>query len=205
MSESGASTNPQLVCCGGLAAPPVIVRGVATYAKWDSDLQRSVWDLLYASMTEGPHPGHDDRGRALAETHSIPGDDLVATVQGLALLVGQSAAHDLTVEQFQQDLAKLVADGEMTIEFLVSRYASVKPELRRGIQHAALEDHGNVFTGLNWRVQKITSADRGVRLDSDIVVLTLSYSDGGEHRRLTLQFTPESIGELRTFVARLSG
>ncbi len=67
-----------------------------------------------------------------------------------------------------------------------------------------LADHGKVLTGLSWRVDNVTSSDRGADLASPVVFLTLRYQEGKDSDSVTLQLTPESLQELKAFMERFA-
>jgi hypothetical protein len=56
--------------------------------------------------------------------------------------------------------------------------------------------------GLDWRLDSVTASDRGVQLDSSVVLLTVRYRDCDSLKRLTLQLTSDSLRQLKTFVDR---
>ena len=58
--------------------------------------------------------------------------------------------------------------------------------------------------GIDWRVDNVTASDRGAKLDTTVVLLTLRYRENNRVERISLQLTPEAIRELKSFSDRFS-
>jgi len=68
----------------------------------------------------------------------------------------------------------------------------------------SLADHGKVLVGIDWREDNVTASDRGAKLNTTVVLLTLRYRENNRVERITLQLTPEAMKELKLFCDRFA-
>jgi len=54
-------------------------------------------------------------------------------------------------------------------------------------------------------VDNVTASDRGAKLNTTVVLLTLRYRDGNREERITFQLTPDAVRELKLFCDRFTG
>lgn len=74
---------------------------------------------------------------------------------------------------------------------------SVKQRVRTQLFLAALEEHGAVLSDVKWRVDLVATTSHAPRLLLPVAMLTLSYREGGEERRITLQAPGDVLRKLR--------
>ena len=196
------SENIALQCLGGGYAPAAIVAGWRAFARTTPATQRDLWELVEPGVVAVPPPDQDERGHAFCAKHQMTPGDGIAMTQAVSFLVAQAAAVDLSVDMLRQDLAGISEGEPRSADYIASRYAATRPELRAKLLNLSLSDHGKVLRGLHWRIERIESSDRGVNLGAGIVRLTLQYLEGDRPDQISFQLPPDAIEELRAFVSR---
>jgi hypothetical protein len=205
-TETGNAGKSELVlhCFGEIAPPAQVVEGWKRLLGFPQQARAGLWALLGSALLEPASPDFRERLEAFCREHALAERHVVEAVQACDVLIRQASALDLDRDRFGQDLDALSDRQGAVPQDLLSRYDSLKDELRRRMVQGSLADHGKVLVGLDWRVDKVVSSDRGAQLDTDVVLLTLRYREGERLERITLQLTQETLRELRLFTERIS-
>lgn len=199
------SSEMRLNCCQKNPAPSFVVDGWKRYLSFSDQAKNSFLKLLAPAMMEPADPENRQRIVNFCNGHGLAEEDVIAAVRSCDFLLRQASMLDLGIDSFQQDLADLSGGDPQAAGPVLANYNAAKADLRLQIVRETLTDHGKVLVGLDWRVDNITASDRGARLDSDVVFLTLRYRDGKRVERITLQLTPEAVRELKHFCERFTG
>jgi len=192
-----------LACFGHTPAPPAVVEGwrhVLAFAPGPRDAFR---DLLAAAVSAPRDPRHGERIQAFCAEHHVPREVALSALHACEILLGQASALDLDRVPFGDDLTGLSGGRTDGSDVLLSVYDRVKREMRQQIIQGSLVDHGNVLVGLDWRLDRVMASDRGARMDTPVILLTLRYRTGERLERITLQLTPEALKDLRNFTERI--
>jgi hypothetical protein len=193
----------KLHCFNDGPAPPPVVEGWRRFLGFPPQAREAFWAVLGPALTERADADSKQRLAAFCREHALAEQHAVAAVKACDVLLWQASALDLDGERFCQDLEAL-SDGQSEgRQILLSKYDTVKGELRRRIVEGSLADHGKVLVGLDWRVDHVVSSDRGARLNAPVILLTLRYREADRTERITLQLTPETLQELRLVTERI--
>jgi hypothetical protein len=205
LSSNTSQQNIVLNCFEGQPAPPIVIEGW----KQLNSFPRSSWDafwLILAPVLLNPENAtNPELVRHFARDHDISPDRLMAAMGCCELLLRQAAALDLPEERFQQDLEALGRGGLDPLgQFILSRFPDARKGLRQQILMESLAAHGKVMTGLQWRLDTLRHSSKGNLLNTDVVMLTLSYREGTTENSITLQLTEESARQLTGFCNRFT-
>ncbi|MBN2516431.1 MAG: hypothetical protein JXC33_10425 [Deltaproteobacteria bacterium] len=199
------ASEARLNCCQGNSAPSYVVDGWKRYICFPDQARNGFLSLLAPAMMEPADPENRQRIATFCTGHGLAEEDVIAALRSCDFLLRQASILDLDTDTFQQDLADLSGGDPKAAGPVLANYSVAKADLRLQIVRETLADHGKVLVGLDWRVDNITASDRGARLNSDVVFLTLRYRDGKRVERITLQLTPEAVKELKHFCEKFTG
>jgi hypothetical protein len=205
--DQKSDTKPpeiKLNCCQGRPAPVPVVEGWRQFLRFPEQARKGFWGVLFPALLEPANPSNKQRIEAFSQEYSLEEENVLSAMRGCDFLTRQACALDMDTASFRQDLVALSEGDEQGAEVIVSQYDRTKADLRKAIIQESLADHGKVLVGIDWRVDNVTASDRGAKLDTTVVLLTLRYRDGTRLERITLQLTPEAIRELKSFSDRFS-
>jgi hypothetical protein len=194
----------RLHCLAGEPAPPLVTEGWSQLEAIPDTSRPAFWMLLIPILTKPGDAANQNLLALFCKEYNLQPESVLAAIGCCELLFKQAAALDLTPDRFQEDL-KALNGGEPAelIRFMGERFPEAKQRLRRGIFEESLATHGKVMTGLAWRLDTVLHSSQGTGLNSDIVMLTLTYREGDRDDRITLQLTREAALELKAFCDRL--
>lgn len=145
---------------------------------------------------------HDDPHSALSDycsQYDLEPADLAPAIKSTVLLLRESARTNIAKKELSADVRALVGeeDAAKLDELLLPWFDELQPELRAELIRQSVLDHGKLVLDTHWRIERITSSDRGEWLNTKVGVLTFNYREGTEERRVTLHLLPEQIILLR--------
>lgn len=199
------TSEMRLHCCQGKSAPSYVVEGWKRFIRFPEQVRNGFLSLLAPAMIEPADPQNRQRIEIFSNGHGLAEEDVVAAMRSCDFLLRQASILDLAADAFQQDLTELSGGDPRAAGPVLANYDAAKADLRQQIIRETLADHGKVLVGLDWRLDNVTASDRGARLNSDVVFLTLRYREGNKVERITLQLTPEAVRELKHFCERFTG
>jgi len=204
--ESSATRPPEigLKCCQDRLAPHAVVEGWKQFLGFPEKAMNSFWGILRPALIQPANPSNKQRIESFCNDYGLKEKDVVAALRSCDFLMRQAAALDMDAVPFRQDLAALSEGDEQGAEVILSQYEEAKADLRKQIIQESLADHGNVLVGIDWRVENVTASDRGTKLNTTVVLLTLRYRDANQTERITLQLTLEAMKELKRFCDRFA-
>ncbi len=207
MEQEDDTQQPQisLRCCHGNPAPIPVVEGWRQFLRFPEQARSGFWGLLAPVLLEPANPSNRQRIESFSREYGLAEKDVASAVRSCDFLLRQASALDLDASAFQQDLAALSEKEQQGAEVILSQYDAAKADLRRVIIQESLADHGKVLVGVDWRVDNVTASDRGAKLNTTVVLLTLRYRDGNREERITFQLTPDAVRELKLFCDRFTG
>lgn len=203
-SPASEPTPVPLRCCHGQPAPIPVVVGWGQFLLLPDEVRDDFQAILERALLE---PSELDP-RLLdhyCQQNNLQPEAFGAALASCEYFLRQATALDLDVATLRQDFLALSGDHAPRAELLLSRYDFLRSALRRVNLVETLADHGKVLVGLDWRMDQVTNSDRGVRMDTAVVFLTLRYREGDRIDRVTLQLTPESLQEIKQFADRFQG
>ena len=202
---SPSDGTPRLKCCGGQPAPKPVADGWTNFLRLPSGARERFWELLAPALLDPANPQNQELLGSYSEEHGLEQRDVLLALQAVLFLLRRSSSLNLNRDDFAKDLTALNAESTTIGAEIIAKYDLARQDLRREILDGTLADHGKTLVGLDWRIDTIQASDRGSRIDSTVVMLTLRYQDGDGMDRITLQLTPQSLGELKAFVDRFGG
>lgn len=198
-------TDPPLKALGGRAAPFDIKFDLKELLLCAEGAGDAFWGVVGPSLAEAPPPGLEAAIERFCEERQISPQRVGRALRVCRLLFREGARRDVPPEALAEDLAAIAPhDAEALVRLLVPRYREVAPMLRREILMGALTDHGSLLTQVSWRVDEMKLSQRGLGLSSNVALVTLTFVEGGEKRRVTMQVLPDMVAELRAMCDALS-
>jgi len=204
--EDNATRPPEigLQCCQDRPVPQPVVKGWRQFLRFPEEAMKNFWGILRPTLMQPANPNNRQRIESFSGDYGLEEKDVVAALRSCDFLMRQAAALDMDVTLFRQDLATLSEGDEQGAEVILSQYEGAKAGLRKQIIQESLADHGKVLVGIDWRVDNVTASDRGTKLNTTVVLLTIRYRDANRTERITLQLTPEAMKELKLFCERFA-
>lgn len=198
-----ATLPVKLHCLGGGLAPPDIVRDLRKVTDLPPRVKQAFWEVLGPSLRETLTPDVEEHLSRFCRAHGADEDALAAVLKACRFLLREASSLDLGRTVFAEDLANLSGNNSELAEILLPGYDAAKSLLRSEILQGSLADHGKLLEGFNWRVDYLTTSDRGDKLRIPVVLLTLRYREGERKKRITLQLLPDALKELRRICDRI--
>lgn len=198
MSESGNGqpSGPLLHSLDGAPAPAELGPSLMKMMALDEKIRASFSQLVVAVLGQAPDEQVDESITRLCRNNELDIEVAGTAIKASRYLLRQAAALGVGPEQLSEDLRAIDCAQEL-VETLVKTYAQVVGELRLEIAQASIVAHGNVLTGVEWRVDTLGASNRGRGLNLPIAMLTLHYRNGDETKRITLQALPDAVNSLR--------
>ncbi|MEM1032547.1 MAG: hypothetical protein AAF928_05740 [Myxococcota bacterium] len=187
-----------LFCFGGQPPPPDARFDVAEVVLLPAGARSALWPLLERCLAEHPDPGLDTHIERFAASHETPPARVARVLRVCRLLLREAARHGLDEDRFALDLTVLDPEGDRAIHaLLLPRFVEIQAALRQELLYAALTDHGQLLTRVDWRADTMRSSQRGADLESPVVWVTLHYRRGAHRDRITLQALPDMVVALQ--------
>lgn len=204
-NKNGATYNQiKLQCCLGNSPPAPVAEGWKQFIQLPEPARKDIWSLLGPILFEPANPANKQHIETFIKKHSLTEETLAGAVQSCVFLLRQASSLDMDASAFQQDLVLLSGGEQQYRETIISQYDSAKANLRKILVQESLADHGKVLVGMDWRMDNVSASNRGAKLDTTVVLLTLKYRENNRIERTTLQLTPDAIKELKSFTDRFS-
>ena len=184
----------------GLPAP--VRDGLVALQQLPGQVVAALWPMLELALTEPENPDSAQHLRRFAAGHGVDERGLLAAVRACDYLLRHAAALGLEADRFDGELAALA--GEDARRLLAAHYPAARRWLREQALVDTLADHGNVLTGMDWRVDQVRGSHRAQELDSPVLFLRLHYRNGTDRRELPLQLTAEAAAQLQSLCERFS-
>lgn len=203
MSEvAPAHVTPKLHCLGGQEPPPGMGEDLAKILSLSAEARSRYWHVLGPSLNDPVTREAAELLEAYRRSFQLDEDALAHAIKACRFLIREAARLDVSAEQFGEDIRSLHPSKEIP-ELLLAGFERAKLQVRMEILRGAIADHGNLLVGVDWRIDTMEAADRGVRLKLPVALMTFRYREGSELRRITLQLMPDMLGELRAICDRV--
>lgn len=190
---------------GGDAPPPGLGGDLRAIERLPPRVRDDLWEAVAPNLAAQVDPRAGAAMTAFCEARRVSHADLVGPVKACRFLFRRAAQNNLSADDLRADVAALVGEGEgsLVLPLLVDLYARALPALRQELIVAALAEHGNLATGVDFRLDVVKQSQSGVALDTPVVLMTFRYRKGEENKRITLQFLPSLVGELQAICDRI--
>jgi hypothetical protein len=194
---AGAPVAVPLQCLGGGDAPLELGRDLLLLRGLPIEAVERMWQVLGPSLAETIAPETERLLDGFCKAYQIESHHLARALKACRFVIREAARIDLPAAALAADLDRLCPGDALVQDLVLAGYEPAKARIRSEILGKALADHGNLLTGVSWRVDTIHASERGGKLRAPVAMLTLQYREGAETRRITLQALPEMIVELR--------
>lgn len=186
----------------GLPIPPRLESDFAQLDKLPAAALDQLWEVLGPSLREPPPPGLDKQLASFTQRYRLDPHTLGDAMRAGRMLFREAARWRLTREQVGHDLATLGASEAVTAALLAGYDAAIQQQ-HQEITYRTLADHGRLLADVTWRIDQLKSSTRGEDIGEPVASITLSYMEGSEVRRLTLQALPREVEKLQAICARI--
>jgi len=195
-----------LKCLAGAGAPPDMVRDLRALAELPAAARESIWSVLGPALNEHL-PADLDRGiSAFARLHGADPAALAGTVRAYRILIRSAFSVSASPRDLAVDLDAVATDeaeGELLRTAIIPGFPSAQQLLQQEATGGAVGDHGRVLVGVDWRLDRLIASTRGDAEGAFVGMLTLSFVEGKEERRLTVQALPDTVAKLREACDRM--
>lgn len=204
--ETAAAEGPALRCLFGGSPPGSMGPDLETLLDLPDKARGEFWQVLAAYL----RPELDEMAQATivdyCTRHELPSPRIAPAVKATRFLFQAAARAHLAPEELGEDLRAVAPEsGEALAALLIPWFDDLAPQLRRQCAEESIADHGNLVVGTSWRVDRIVSSQRGRGLSTSVALVTFRYREGNQERRLTLQFLPDALIELRQATDEMLG
>ncbi|MGH0035849.1 MAG: hypothetical protein ACQGVK_12555 [Myxococcota bacterium] len=199
MSESTPppAQAPGLHLLGGQPAPPEISIGWRQLQQLPLKALANLWEMLMPVVAGAQGEAVAQQAEAFCKVYGVEEAQLQTALRVGHFLVTRSAAANLDGSRFQADLKALSGEDQSGVEVLTRGYEEARQHARNQILEATLFDHGQVLTGLDWRLDNIMASDRGMELGMPVVVLTFRHRQRDETKQTSLYVLPQLVSQLK--------
>jgi hypothetical protein len=196
-NPSTATTASRLHLLGGQPAPPEIVVGWKQLQQLPLKALANLWEVLMPVVAGAPGDVVQQQAEAFCKVYGAQEPHLQAVLRVGHFLITRAAAANLDAARFSADLRSLAGEDATGVDILAQGYDRAKELARNQILEATLFDHGQVLTGLDWRLDNIMASDRGMDLGMPVVVLTFRHRQRDETKQTSLYVLPHLVSQLR--------
>jgi hypothetical protein len=193
-----------LSCLGGQSAPAELARDLELIPHLSAAAEEALYSVLGPCLAESPPRSLEKDIEDFARAFEVDDGALTRAIRACRFLLRAAAVIDLPAAAFSGDLGKLgLVEG--AVRTLMLGYEAAKTMVRGELVRAAVGDHGKLVDRIDWRVDHLSTTNRGARLSLPIALVTLNYHEGDRRDRITFQLLPETLRELRVLCERLLG
>jgi hypothetical protein len=193
---NGQPKQPLLYSFDGAAAPSELGPSLMKVMELAEPLRQSFEQLVLPCMGQAPDEQVDEAITQLCRNNELDVDVAGTAIKATRFFLRQAAALNVSPQQLGEDLTALSCPGEL-IATLSKVYELALNDLRLEIAQSTIVAHGNVLTGVEWRVDTLGASNRGRGINIPVAMITLHFRNGDETERLTLQALPDAVNTLR--------
>ncbi len=193
-------TRVALACLDGGPSPEGLAADVALLRLVEGAARAELVDALAHVLHEPISAAADAALEALAQKRSLDTDLLGRVVRAVRFVLREAARRGLPEQALGADIDALTGGDPETRAIFVGGYGDALQIVRKEVLIDTIADHGNVLTGVEWRVDTIGRSSRGPSVEGSIAWLTLRYQREGQERSVSLQVVPGVLEELRRAV-----
>ena len=196
MSDNGQPNQPLLHSLDGAPAPVELAPSLLKLMDLAEPVRQSFDQLVIPVLGQAPDTEVDEAITQLCRNNELEVEVAGTAIKATRFFLRQAAALNVTPGQLGEDLAALNGPAEM-IGTLTKIYELAVNDLRMEIAQSTIVAHGNVLTGVEWRVDTLAASNRGRGINIPVAMITLHFRDGDETKRITLQALPDAVSTLR--------
>lgn len=201
--------GPRLSCLEGDYAAPKLLEDWTIYQEMPAASRAAVLGILQGIYNLGLGRELAEQIAALAHRIGLEPSRVQSVTSTCRFLMGQAVRVGLSPVEFRKDLEQLNPGSNSGVEELAVHYESYGLMRRQEAIHTSLLTHGNILTGVDWRIDTIHASNHASKIDSPVIHLTLSYAHGTEERSradsLSLLIPVADLQNLRATLDRIEG
>ena len=196
MSDNGQPQQPLLHCLDGAPAPPELAPSLMKMMEVAEPIREAFDQLVMPTLGQASDERVDEVITQLCQQNELDVDVAGTAMKASRFIVRQAAALNVTPAELSEDLTSIGCDGQV-VNMLAKIYEAALNDLRLEIAQSTIVAHGNVLTGVEWRVDTLGASNRGRGINIPVAMITLHFRNGDETKRLTLQALPDAVSSLR--------
>jgi hypothetical protein len=207
-NPSNGSVNaemPRLHLIGGQPAPPELTIGWKQLQQLPLKALANLWEVLMPVMAGAQGEAVQQQAEAFCKVYGVEEPHLNAVLHVGHQLVTRAAAANLDLLRFRADLLALSGDDKTGVDIFEQGFEQAKQLARDKILETTLFDHGQVLTGMDWRLDSIQASDRGIELGMPVLLLTLRHRQRNEEKQTSLYLLPQLVTQLRQALQNIEG
>ncbi len=204
MSDDTTTEAVTLACLGGQPPPVRVQRDFEALVSLPEGAREAFWKVLWPCLV--PTVGEDaDRAvEQFSREHRAVGQQVAEAIRGLRFLIFEAAGAGAEKHVFAADLGVLCGEhANAWREVLLPRYEEARDVLRSQLVRQTIVDHGRLMVGLDWRIDRILGSQHGRAIQANVALLTFTYQDGDERKRITLHAEPAMMMRMRAVCDQL--
>lgn len=179
--------------------PDGVIAGLRMLLGLPRGAQANLWHLVRVGLEEPETAEH----RQLLENYALRFEanpaHLVGAVRACQFVLREAAARKVPQEAFIADLEVLSGGSRAAIELLAPHFLRVRDALRIQLLEDTLADHGNVLVAFDWRIDSVNVSNHGEMDAVPVVFMNLTYRNGEDKKKLSLQLSPSAVASLKAF------
>ncbi|APR75977.1 Hypothetical protein A7982_01324 [Minicystis rosea] len=200
-------TSPPVAlhCLRGGAAPPGIAADLLCLLALPEGAQQHLWEALGPSLPEPIPASIETLLTRFAERHAVADDQLARAIRACRFVLRAAARIDLDRARFAEDLRRLAGDdaADRMGTLLLPGFERAKAHVRAELLERTVVAQGRFVEAIDWRVEEITSSNRGEGFRHRVALVTLHCREGEQKEQITLHMGAEVLEELAQVYARL--
>ncbi len=199
------SETPEILLhsLAGKPAPPELGPALRAIRELAPALTAKFHEVLGATLEMLPEDQVDNRIVRLCRKLDVDPEKAAPAIKSARWLLRNAASNDVSPDELTQDLRALAGADTPVCDLVVPVYEKALPSIRLEIVQGALRAHGNVLTGLEWRIDTIGASNLGANLKFPVALLTLHYQDRQQPGSFTVQLTSDMVAQLRDLCDQL--
>ncbi len=198
MSDNGQdpATQPRLHCLDGSPAPDELAPSLLKFMDLPEPIRQNFEQMVLPCLGQAPDDKVDETITQLCRNNELEVEVAGTAIKATRYFLRQAAALDVSPTQLGDDLTALKCPAEL-IAMFTKIYELAINDLRLEIAQATIAAHGNVLTGVEWRVDTLGASNRGRGINIPVAMITLHFRNGEDTQRITLQALPDAVNTLR--------
>lgn len=188
---------------GGKPAPAELAPALRVVEELAPTMGEKFGEVLGATLEMLPEDQVDNRIIRLCRKLEIDPEKAAPAIKSTRWLIRNAASVNASPEELTQDLQAVLGPDTSVCDMVLPLYEKALPAIRMEIVQGALRSHGNLLTGLEWRIDTIGASNLGKDLSFPVAMLTMHYLDRQQIGSFTVQMTPDMVAQLRELCDQL--
>ena len=180
----------------GRPAPDELGPALSAIRELPEKFRQSFEEIVISTLETIPEDQLDNRIVRLCRRLELDPVDAAPPIKSARFLIRSAASQNVSPEDLAADLKALCPDAKLAEHFLPI-YEQARMPLRQEVLAGSLRTHGNLLSGLEWRVDTIGASNLGSDINAPVALLTMHYQDRHQQGSFTVQMLPDMVAQLR--------